>query len=271
MHCANHPTVEASLQCVSCSALWCDACPRKVGLTHHVVCATCGHALAKYVAPQSGDEVLARSFRRAVSQEGLITATALAVFYGVLSSLWVVPVIYLASLVSYYFVTVHHVGDGKPGLPGPADTVDNWTELRVTALGGILTAGLGFLPLIVAMASSRVPLDERMVLALVLIGQLYMPAIILSVATTNSPWAAIWPLTWVRAVGRAPGQYVRFVGLWLVSVVIGLVVLWGTLRALAGTIPGDAAAAFVWNLFWFFQASLVGEYIRRNAKAFGWD
>ena len=98
-----------------------------------------------------------------------------------------------------------------------------------------------------------------------------LAAIILSVAVTGSPWAAIWPLTWARVVGRAPGQYVRFVGLWIVSVVLGLVVLWSTLRGLTGTMPGDVAAAFVWNLFWFFQASLVGEYVRRNAPAFGLD
>ncbi|MDX2093649.1 MAG: hypothetical protein SFX73_37765 [Kofleriaceae bacterium] len=271
MRCANHPNVEATLECTACSACWCDACPRKVGLSHHVVCATCGHALAKYVVSHPADEVLARSFRRAISTEGLVTGAALAVFYGVLSSLAAVPVIYLASLVSYYFVTVHHVGDGKPGLPGPAETVDNWTEMRTTALGGIFTAGLGFLPLIVAITTTRTPLDDRMFVALALLGQLYMPAIILSVAVTNSPWAAIWPPTWVRVIGRAPGQYVRFVGLWIVSVLLGLVVLWATTQSLTGSVPGDCVAAFAWNLFWFFQASLVGEYVRRNASAYGWD
>lgn len=271
MHCGNHPGTEAWWQCTSCEALWCEACPRKVGLTHHVVCATCGHALAKYLATRGGEDVLKRSVRRAISPEGLITATTLAVFYGVLGSLAVVPLIYLATLVSYYFVTVHHVGDGKPGLPGPADTVDNWTELRTTALGGILTAGLGFLPLIIALVKAPAALEPRLVFALVAVGQLYMPAIILSVAVTNSPWSAIWPLAWIRVVARAPGPYVRFVGLWMLSVAVGLVVLWGTVNALTGSVPGDAASAFIWNLFWFFQASLVGEYVRSNAAAFGWD
>jgi hypothetical protein len=33
----------------------------------------------------------------------------------------------------------------------------------------------------------------------------------------------------------------------------------------------DLVAAFLWNRFWFSQAGLVGDFIRDNAAAFGWD
>ena len=89
---------------------WCLDCPRAVGLTAHRVCATCGSAITAYSPQRSVEQAITRSATRALSTEGLLTSLALGVFYGMLSWLYVIPIIYLGTLVSYYFVTVHHVG-----------------------------------------------------------------------------------------------------------------------------------------------------------------
>ncbi|MGE0400350.1 MAG: hypothetical protein AB7T06_26785 [Kofleriaceae bacterium] len=271
MSCANHPSIEARWQCTQCGALWCGDCPRAVGLTAHRVCPTCGSAIAAYAPLRSVDQMLARSARRVFSTEGLLTAAGLGLFYGTLSWLWAIPIIYLGTLVSYYFVTVHHVGANGEGLPSSGESIQRWSELVSLALGGILCASLGLAPLVAFAYHAPVALDARTILALLLVGQLYMPAIVLAIAVTNSAWSAIWPLAWIRVVARAPGPYVRFVGMWVVSVAIALGIALMTAELGDRSWITDSIVASVWTLFWIFQASLVGEYIRSNAEAFGWD
>jgi hypothetical protein len=256
---------------VQCSALWCADCPRAVGLTAHKVCPTCGSAIAAYSPQRSVEQAIVRSARRAFTIEGLLTALALGVFYGALSWLYVIPIIYLGTLVAYYFVTIHHVGGGGDGLPSSGEAIQNWGELRAFAFGGLFCAALGLAPLIAVAYTAEESLPPRTVLALLLAGQLYMPAIVLAIAVTNSAWSAIWPLAWIRVISRAPGPYVRFVGMWIVSVAIafGLTLVTASVGDPSWII--EAVVAFVWTLFWIFQASLVGEFIRSNAEAFGWD
>ena len=256
---------------MQCGALWCADCPRAVGLTAHRVCPTCGSAIAAFSPQRSIEHAIARSARRAVSTEGLLTSLALGVFYGTLSWMYAIPIIYLGTLVSYYFVTVHHVGAGGDGLPSGGEAAQNWGELRAFAFGGLFCAALGLAPLIAVAYTTIEPLPPRTTLALLLVGQLYMPAMVLSIAVTNSPWAAIWPVTWVRVIARAPGPYVRFVGMWFVSVALALGIMMATTMFGERTWIVDSIVAVVWTLFWIFQASLVGEYIRSNAEAFGWE
>jgi hypothetical protein len=256
---------------VQCGALWCADCPRAVGLTAHKVCPTCGSAIAAFSPRRSVEQAVVRSMKRALSIEGLLTSLALGLFYGLLSWMYAIPIIYVGTLVSYYFVTVHHVGGGGEGLPSGGEAVQNWDELRAYAFGGLLCVVLGLAPLIAANYHAADPLPPRMILALLLVGQIYMPAIVLSIAVTNSAWSAIWPLTWFRVIARAPGQYVRFVGMWIVSIAIALGITLVTALVGEKTWIVDSIVAFTWTLFWIFQASLVGEYIRSNAEAFGWE
>lgn len=72
-------------------------------------------------------------------------------------------------------------------------------------------------------------------------------------------------------IARAPGPYVRFVGMWIVSVAIAVGIMHVTTMVGDRTWIVDTIVAFVWTLSWIFQASLVGEFIRSNADAFGWD
>lgn len=241
-----------------------------MGSTAHRVCPKCGSAISAFSPQRSLEQVFSRSLRRAFSTEGLLTSLALGAFYGTLNWMWVIPIIYLGTLVSYYFVTVHHVGGGGDGLPSAGEAIQNWGELRAFAFGGLFCVALGLAPLITAAQLATEPLEPRMIWTLLLVGQLYMPAVVLSIAVTNSAWAAIWPPTWIRVVARAPGPYVRFVAMWVASVAIGIALSMGSASIGEGWIV-DSIRAFVWTLFWLFQASIVGEYIRSNAAAFGWD
>ena len=151
------------------------------------------------------------------------------------------------------------------------EAIQNWGELRSFAIGGLFCALLGLAPLIAFSYVATEALTPRTVLALLIVGQLYMPAIVLSIAVTNTAWSAIWIPTWIRVVARAPGPYVRFVGMWIVSIAIALGISMMTAGMGDRSWITDSIVAFVWTLFWIFQASLVGEYIRSNAEAFGWD
>ncbi len=264
-----HGAEEARWKCVQCGALWCEDCPRAVGLTAHKVCPTCGAEVETFAVQRSVEEAIVRSVKRVLSTEGLLTSLALGLFYGLLSWMYAIPIVYAGTLVSYYFVTVHHVGAGGEGLPSGGEAVQNWHELRAYAFGGFLCVVLGLGPLIAVQYHLMEPLSPRAILALLLLSQIYMPAVVLAIAVTNSAWAAIWPVTWVRVIARAPGQYVRFVGMWIVSVAIAVGLALVTTMFDSSWIV-DSIVAFVWTLFWLFQASLVGEYIRSNAEAFGW-
>lgn len=270
MACERHPDTVETRRCTGCAKVWCDACARSVGVSAHVICPECGHALHGYAPQVPAGDALMGAVRRAISTEGIATAGAMAVLYALGSSLYAIVLIYLATLVSYYFMITHHVGAGLPGLPGPSDTVDHWGDIVPRAIGGVLTAALGLLPIILWSVLVVEPTDPRISIGLLLVGQIYMPAVILAIAVTNSPWAALSPIAWVRVIARAPGPYVRFVGLWVFSVGIGLAWL-RIVVELGDSIPALFVAAFVWNLFWFAQAALVGTYIRQNAEAFGWD
>lgn len=219
----------------------------------------------------TAEQVLSRSMRRALSREGLLTALALGVFYGTLNWLFVIPIIYLGSLVSYYFVTVHHVGAGGEGLPSGGEAIQNWGEIRSFAFGGLFCVALALAPLIAVAYVTPEPLDARMVWTLLLVAQIYMPAVVLSIALTNTAWAAIWPPTWIRVVSRAPGPYVRFLGMWIVTLAIGIGIAMAVASLGEQSWIVDSIAASVWTLFWILHASIVGEYIRSNAEAFGWE
>ena len=270
MGCEAHPAAEASRRCEGCAKLWCEACARAVGLTHHVVCPACGHRLARFAAPQGALQTVSSSVRRVISTEGITAALGFAILFGLGSTLYAVLFIYLAALVGYYFVIVHHVGGGQPGLPSPGDRVDHWGDVVTRAGHGLLCASLGFAPLVLWGVLADEPADHRLLLGLLVVGQLYMPAVVLSVAVTGSGWAAIWPPTWLRVIARAPGAYVRFIGLWLAAVLVGFAMVLVTAPLLA-SVWGSFVAAVGWNVFWFAHAALVGEFIRANAEAFGWD
>jgi hypothetical protein len=114
--------------------------------------------------------------------------------------------------------------------------------------------------------------DTTKAIELLVIGQLYMPAVLLSVTFGDSGWNALWPPAWFQIIGRAPGSYASFTVLWLVTIFIGSVVV-GLLQAVALLVPyaGMVIGATISMMFWWFQALLVGRFIRQNAEAFGLD
>jgi hypothetical protein len=219
------------------------------------------------------------------SVEGLTTAAAFAIAFAVSRWLPILGVFYAAAVVGYYFFIIHHVGDGGDGLPGPSDAVDSWTENVGLALRGIAVAAIGGLPVYLWFVVTHDLPRPAVAVALVALGQLYVPAAILAIVITNQTFAAVWPPTWFAVIRRAPRAYGRFALRWLASVAIGLVIVaissplvdgsFGLQRTTSEPLRtyglGALAVSFVWNLFVFAQAVLVGLFLRENREAFGID
>ncbi|MCW5806884.1 MAG: hypothetical protein KIT31_31285 [Deltaproteobacteria bacterium] len=266
MACAFHPEVAESYRCTSCEKRLCDACVRPVA--HRVACAECGHE-ARAAAPIHDRGVLADVLDRVVSVEGITTSTAFAICYAMSYYLFVFDLIYVGTLVAYYFTVVHHVGGNHAGLPAPSDATVDWMDHIGSAVRGLACCAVAALPLIVyASVTKRLPSTHTTVFLLVL-GQLVVPAAVLAVAFGNSTLDAVWPGAWIAVIARAPSAYVQFLGLWFIAVAIGIVVTI-VLAPLGGPL-GMFITASVMNLYWFGHAVTVGDFIRRNAAAFGWD
>jgi hypothetical protein len=244
-------------------------------------CTTC-HGLLK-PAPETVPPValeLHDLLTRPFSWEGIVLALGLA--FGEWLS-WV-PAIgellrlgAMAALVTSYFQIIDHVGRGRPGLPGPSDTVEDLGGVMATALRGCVCIALGALPMLVYVHLFRhgAPLhhvDAAIVLGLWCLGMLYMPAVLLAIVLTQSTAAAFWPPSWIAIARRAPRSYARLVALFLLAVVAyGLWTL--VTSALIGWLPilGSLVVGTGANLILFVQASLVGGFLRRHAELFGWD
>ena len=202
----------------------------------------------------------------------MTTAAGFAVAFALSDWLGFFVIIYLAALVAYYFTIIHHVGDGQPGLPGPSDAADDWFATAGYATRGILCVAFGLAPLFVwVIAKHSVP-SPQMILLLLAAGQVLMPAVLLAVAFSNTSLAVIYPVAWIQIIARAPLAYLRFAAIWMASIGFGLAIYVGTVAAFGRLgIIGMFGSAFVWSLFWFAQASLVGNFLRANAPAYGWD
>ena len=207
---------------------------------------------------------------RVFSTKNLVTAAVFGIMCFIGTYIWPLFLIYLATLIGHYFVTVHHVASGEPGLPTPSDVSDHWSDIIGRSVRGIACAMLGLVPLVLYVQYvDRTP-RVTAILAMLTIGQLYMPAVVLSVALTNTYWAAISPVTWVRVIARAPAGYIRFVGIWIASATVALG-LFRTWMIYGDSFVGGAILGAVWTLYWFAHAVLVGEYIRSNAEKLGWE
>jgi hypothetical protein len=282
MACARHPEVAETGRCTACDERWCEACLRPLRTSSRAACPACGHLVVKASPVLAGGDQLRDAVRRVASVEGLTTATAFAIAFAASRWLPIFAVFYAAAVVGYYFFIIHHVGDGGDGLPGPSDAVDSWTENIGLVLRGLAIVVIGGLPVYLWFVVTHDLPRPAVALALVALGQLYVPAAILAVAITNQTFAAVWPPTWFAVIRRAPGAYSRFALRWLATVAIGLVIVAITSPLVDGSLGlartsseplatyglGALAASFVWNLFVFAQAVLVGLFLRENRDAF---
>jgi hypothetical protein len=199
------------------------------------------------------------------------TAAGFAFAYMLARWVSVFAIFYLSALVGYYFTIIHHVGDGRDGLPGPSDATEDFFDIAGFAARGILCAGLGLLPWLGWVLVAHDPPRGALTIALLVAGQTYMPAALLAVVFSSNGLAAAWPPAWIAVISRAPHAYLRFVGLWLGSVMVGAALCVATLGVLGDAMLGGAwLAATVWGLYWFAQAGLVGNFIRSNAGRFSW-
>ena len=187
-----------------------------------------------------------------------------------------VDLVYAGATAGYYFTVIQHVGAGTPGMPGPGDLTSDLVGMMTRGLRGIGCILVSVAPVLVWVfgvhhGRAATP-DRTTAVALIVAGQVYMPAVLLAVTFGDSGWNGLWPPAWVQIVGRAPRPYATFSVLWLVTVFVGGALVAALQRALDHIpVAGVLVSSTLSMLFWWFQAILVGRFIRLNAAAFGWD
>ena len=160
-------------------------------------------------------------------------------------------------------------------MPTPADALDDLPMTFSRAGRGVLCFVVSLAPLLVWLFAFHHAgtVDHELASAgvMLVLGQVYMPAVLLAVTFGDSALNALWPPAWIHVISRAPASYVAFTGLWLVTIFIGGALV-GVLQMAVGLVPvaGFALSATLAMLYWFTQAILVGLFIRKNAEAFGW-
>jgi hypothetical protein len=284
LDCSDHPAVAAVAQCDRCGRSWCGECSKHHKLAK-LTCKVCGIAMRAGVRSGDATDEVTDLFRRLFSADCLITACILGAIGVVVSFLSLgigpgpimVKLIYLSLIVGYYFNVIHHVGAGSPGMPGPSDATDDLGTMFARARRGIVCIWVGMVPFLIWLFGfhhvDALETEVSRAVLMIVIGQLYMPAVILSVTFGDHTANALWPPAWIEIIARAPGSYAIFSLIWLFTVFVGgtvVAILQATVMVLV-PIAGIAIANTIAMLFWFAQAILVGQFIRRNAAAFGWD
>jgi hypothetical protein len=279
MRCVSHAQTKAIKQCTSCQRAFCGLCVKQLTIGARVleVCSACKAPLGPVTTRFRPSPSLASLLSRPLSLEGLITAAAICLLDAALG--WMPGIgrfIHLAcsaALVAYYFQIIAHIGEDKPGLPGPSDTVEDFGEMRRQTLRGWVCVFAALLPFIIwsrFLHDGAVP-SQLTAFLLVALGLTYLPAAIVCVVLTASSWGALYPVAWIQVITRAPGSYLRLVGLFLISLVaLGLLSAAGNM--FLGWIPfvGTFVVETLLALALFAQASLVGGFLLRHAEDFGY-
>lgn len=278
MGCESHPRATATRQCTRCRRLWCPLCVKQLTVRGKLLelCTRCnaplGEPSAEAGPPAPPD--YAELVRRPFTTDGIITATAIALF---LALGWVpgfgdlLKLAGYAALVAYYFQIIGFVGDGHDGLPGPSDAGDTPVAMLRTVLRGWLCIIVGTLPYLLWHLVGHDAGGAPVALVVLVAGMTYLPAVIIAVVLTGSTLGAVYPVAWAQIIARAPSSYARLVGIFALSIL-----------ALAGaTLVASLAAGFIplvgaWIvgtmeiLLLFAQAALVGGFLRRHAHDFGY-
>jgi hypothetical protein len=280
MRCIAHSSAKAIKQCTSCQRGYCGLCVKQLTIGDRVIeiCSACKARLGPVTTLIRPSPSLRDLLARPLSLEGLITAGAISILDAALG--WMpgigrfIRLACTAALVAYYFQIIAHIGDGKEGLPGPSDAVEDLGEMRRQTFRGWLCVFAASLPLVIwtHFIHDGVPPPMPTLFLLVGLGLLYLPAAIVCVVLTSSSWGALYPIAWVQVIARAPASYLKLVVLFLLSLaVLGFLSTVGGMAI--GWIPfvGTFAVKTVVALALFAQAALVGGFLMRHAQDFGYD
>jgi hypothetical protein len=282
MKCVNHGDKQATLQCTRCQRTWCGVCRKQLTVGEKVldVCARCNAPLGPVVQRFRPSPSLRDLLSRPFTIEGLITAIAigwLAAAFGWMPGIGnFVTLACYAALIAYYFQIITHIGEGKPGLPGPTDALHTQGEIWKQTIRGWMCVFAAALPFLIW--NNILHHGEGMALgtplvgyALMALGLVYLPAAIVCVAMMDSTYGALYPVAWIQVIRRAPLSYVRLWGLFMLSL-ITLALLFTVGEIAVGWVPlvGHLAVRTAVNLALFAQASLVGGFLLRHAEDFGY-
>jgi hypothetical protein len=277
MVCVSHPRAEATRQCTRCRRAWCSLCIKQLETGGRVLelCSKCSAPLGpptEAAPPPRLDP--AELVRRVFTLDGFITALAIALpgaLTGVPGFGALFTVAYYAALVGYYFQIIAWVGEGREGLPGPSDAVESPGHMVVTTLRGWICVTVGTAPWLIWHYGFDGSGSPATTLGLLLVGMLYLPAVLIAVVLTSSTLGALYPVAWIQIMRRAPASYARLVGLFALSLVAYFFfTLLAALMAAWIPILGTWFVNTVANLLLFVQAALVGGFLRRHAEEFGY-
>lgn len=279
MRCVSHPATTATRQCTSCQRCYCGLCIKQLTVGERVldVCAHCKAPVGPVVQTFRPAPSLSNLLSRPFTVEGLITAGALgwlAAAFGWMPGIGTfINIACLAALVAYYFQIIAHIGEGRPGLPGPSDALHDGAEMWKQTIRGWMCVFAATLPAvawyqIIHQGEVDAPLTACL---LIFAGLTYLPAAIVCVVLTDSTYGAIYPVAWIQVVKRAPGSYLRLWALFMLSLV-ALALLWWLGGLAVGWIPlvGGFVLRTAVNLGLFAQAALVGGFLMRHAEDFGY-
>jgi hypothetical protein len=283
--CAAHPDAPEQRRCTACDARWCLACVVAVRMSKRATCPTCGHLVVSAAPVLTAREQLADAVRRVRSRDGILTSLGLAACFAASRWIPVLLLVYVATLVSYYFAIIHHVGEGDTGMPGPEDATADWSETLAQVMRGVMCLIAASLPLLAYFIAEHDFPSTAGTLALLFAGQVYLPAAILAGTLTNTALAIMWPPTWIAIIRRAPAHYARFMMLWFGSVAVILCAVLATAPFVDGALilretteaplttygVGAFVASAIWNLLGFAQAVVVGLFLRTHRDALWGD
>lgn len=295
--CARHPAATAGWVCSGCGARLCPDCAatKAAGPTSsYVVCASCGDAATRLVAPRSTLRPFVDRLLEApgfvLSGAAVVAMVALAAFRTLLSYRGFAPMQAQAVVAgasvgafwAYVFYIVRHTATGRPGL-GVPDFRDVKEDLFAPAAKGAAATALVWAPALLYLLvandwdfsalSSAEALNDPLIWLLLLVGVLYCPMALVAAATDIELLGILNPLQIVRYIVKAGRDYALTVGALVLVALPGALIdglLVPALRGLPIPFISRWLAETASLVVPFLMARILGTLLHVHGDALDW-
>ncbi len=296
IRCSNHNNARAAWECTKCGKSLCPSCaaPDHVDNMGDVIrCIHCG-GIAKAIMVERQVEPWWKKlplFLKAIfSLRGIGELFIVAIFLVITGFMSIVPLIgfifkyslYYGILASFLFLVLQHATDGNDDLPALTDMGRDLSEILVAALRIILSTALVWVPLIIYVITKHATItvdglySDPVILAIGIIGVIFVPAAFILAALTDSAIDALNPVNVFGVIMRAPGQYLG-VAIFSGALFFGKVVLQPLILLFALKIAGTSfllvllTAPVIMAIMLMFptlMAMVLGWFVHQNAELF---
>ena len=287
--CARHPNQRAAYRCKGCGRHLCTACvtERDIGTNVIKICVLCSgsteplhaeDASVGYIASQ----VLVAPFRK----HGLITLGIAALVFTFAPFVPFGGLIAAGAAAAFFFLTVNTASKGEFDVPEIGDISDWIDDLLLPAIKFTLAGWTVWLPVVlyfvffkagdIAEAATSAEavreLLDPVLLALLLLGVVYMPMATLVAAMQHSILALLNPFLVFGLIFRAPGAYFAALLMFYAAMAVG-----GVFGLIVGLVFGLLGIPIVPSLLgWFVQlyayfvcASVLGGLAFLRGESYG--